>query len=118
MHFRTMQKLSEPIETLFAQINDANEYSIFVAALQQEHDLIQAGEELILKTGQFSQEYKDWHALPDNAKTWMYFQDWWQQAYNLKEETNITATDINYGANMETYNDDDTVDTSSITNFS
>ena len=48
----------------------------------------------------------------------MYFQDWWQQAYNLKEETNITATDLKYGANMETYNDDDTVDTSSITQFS
>ena len=45
----------EPIETLFAQINDANEYSIFAAAPLQEHDLIQARGVLILRTGQFSQ---------------------------------------------------------------
>ena len=36
--------------------------------------------------------------LPANKKTWVNFQDWWQQAYNLKEETNITAKDLEYGA--------------------
>ena len=91
---------SDPIETLFGQINDANEYSIFARSPLQEHDLIQAAEMLILKTGQFAQEYKDWQALPDATRTWQHFQDWWQQAYNLKEETNITATDYNYSANV------------------
>ena len=60
---------SEPIETLFAQINDANKYSIFAATPLQEHDLLQAAEMLVLKTGQFTQEYRDWRALTDNAKT-------------------------------------------------
>ena len=32
-----------PIETLFGQINDANEYSIFAKKPMQESDLIQAG---------------------------------------------------------------------------
>ena len=91
---------SEPIETLFAQINDANEYSLFAGTPFQEHDLLQAAEMLVLRTGQFAQEYRDWRALPDAAKTWNHFQDWWQQAYNLREETNITATDLNYSANV------------------
>ena len=68
---------SDPIEILFAQINDANEYSIFAGNPLQEHDLLQAAEMLVLKTGQFAQEYRDWRALPDTAKTWNNFQDWW-----------------------------------------
>ena len=107
----------EPIETLFAQINDANEYSIFAGTPFQEHDLIQAAEMLVLRTGQFSQEYKDWRALPDNLRTWNGFQDWWQRAYNLKEETNITASDLNYAANLQKDDDEDTLDTSSLTHF-
>ena len=110
---------SEPIEILFAQINDANEYSIFAGTPLQEHDLLQAAEMLVLKTGQFAQEYRDWRALPDAAKTWAHFQDWWQQAYNLREETNITATDYNYGGFVEKLNEDeDTIDTSSLSQFS
>ena len=66
----------EPIKTLFAQLNNANKYSIFEGTLLQEHDLLQAAEILFLKTGQFSHKYKDWRALPDHAKTWHYFQDW------------------------------------------
>ena len=89
---------SVPIETLFAQINDANEYIIFAATPLQEHDLLQAAEVLILKTEKFSSKYKDWRSLPANKKTWANFQDCWQQAYNLKEETTITANDLEYGA--------------------
>ena len=115
---------SEPIETLFAQINDAHEYSIFAATPLQEHDLLQAAEMLVLRTGQFASEYKDWRALPDAAKTWDHFQDWWQQAFNLREETNITASDLNYGANVMNSNtnlvgphdDEDTLD-GSLTQF-
>ena len=65
---------SDPIKTMFAQLNDANKYSISSGTSLQEHNLLQAGETLILWTGQFSQEYKDWHALPDAAKIWTHFQ--------------------------------------------
>ena len=49
----------EPTKILFAQINDANKYSIIAGTLLQEHNLLQAAEVLVLKNGQFSQEYKE-----------------------------------------------------------
>ena len=29
------------------------------------------------------------------------FQEWWQEAYNLREETETTATSLGYGANVQ-----------------
>ena len=71
---------------LFEQINDAHEYSIFAGTPLQEHNILQVAEMLVLQTGQLAQQFKDWRALPDAAKTWTHFQDWWQQAFNLMED--------------------------------
>jgi hypothetical protein len=65
-----------PIETLFGQINDANEYSIFAKKPMQESDLIQAGEVLILRAGAFASEYKDWRSINEVDRTWEFFQEW------------------------------------------
>ena len=51
----------------------------------QAHDLIQVAEVLIIKNLQFTDKYKDWCALPDSAHTWDHFQEFWQQAYNIKQ---------------------------------
>ena len=31
-----------------------------------------------------------------------FFQEWWQEAYNLREEMETTATSLGYGANVQT----------------
>ena len=57
---------SVPIETLFGQIEDAKEYARFTNRTIPEEELIHTGEVLLLKTGHFGQEYKEWW-LVDNA---------------------------------------------------
>ena len=60
VQMKTLWDPSDPIERLFAQINDASKHSIFASMLFQEHDLLRAAEMLILRTGHISSEYKDW----------------------------------------------------------
>ena len=44
---------STPIENVFAQINDANKYSIFAKSAFTDANLVHAGEIVLLRTGQF-----------------------------------------------------------------
>ena len=49
----------DPIETLFAQVNDENEYAIFAGSPKTDADLIHVAEVLLLKTSMFPQEYEN-----------------------------------------------------------
>ena len=82
---------SAPIEDLFQQINVAAEFGVYARHPIAANDLVQAGELLILKTGTFGQAYKYWRALPENERTWDYFQEYWQEQYDLAAETVTTA---------------------------
>ena len=81
-----------------------------------EDTFIHTGEVAILKTGILAQEYKDWRTVTGNGRTWVYFQEWWQEAYNLKEETDTSATSLGFGANLQVEND--TAYDASVQNFS
>ena len=76
-----------PIEDLFSQINDAKEYSIFAGNAYNDATLVNAGEIIILRTSALPMEYKAWRALPDVNRTWENFQEYWQEVYDLHEET-------------------------------
>ena len=114
---------SSPIEDLFAQINDANEYSIFAQHPYGVRDLVQAGEVVILRTNMFASEYKDWRTVDMADRTWNNFQDWWQEAYDLKEETETTAASMGYGnsaqqaAEQERHANDEATYEASVHNF-
>ena len=100
---------SDPIENLFTQINDAAEFAIYATHPIADKDKTQAGEVLILKTGLFAQDYKDWRSHDDATRTWTFFQEFWQEQYNLKNETETTAGSMGYGNNVQTLDagDDD-----------
>ena len=53
----------DPIEYLFAQINDAQEFWIFTGYPLTNKYLVLTAKVLILSTNQFSSEYKDWRSL-------------------------------------------------------
>ena len=55
----------DTIESLFAQINNAQEFRIFAGYPLTDKDLVLTAEVLILSTNQFSSEYKDWRSLDD-----------------------------------------------------
>ena len=114
---------SSPIEDLFAQINDANEYSIFAQHPYGDRDLVQAGEVVLLRTNMFSAEYKDWRSHDLADRNWSSFQEWWQEAYDLKEEAETTAASMGYGNNAQqadgtsTQASDDSAYEESVRNF-
>ena len=46
-----------------------------------------------------------------NDRTWVYFQEWWQEVYSLKDETDITTSSLEFDINLQT-EDDAVYDTS------
>ena len=110
---------STPIEDLFAQIKNAHEYSIFAGHPYDDKALVNAGELTILRTGEFPQEYKDWRSLMPKDRTWAQFQEYWQDAYDLKEETETTAASLGYGGNATDLPvpDDNGIYESTVNNF-
>ena len=65
---------ADPIEYLFALINDAQEFRIFAGYQLTDKDLVLTAEVLILSTNQFSSEYKVWRLLDELDRTWEFFQ--------------------------------------------
>lgn len=108
IRMKTAYDPTTPIENLFAQINDANEYAIFANSPLSDATLVNAGEVLLLRTNAFTQEYHKWRRIPIGNRNWTRFQQYWQEAYDLKEETETTAASMGYtsnSANAEQYED-------------
>ena len=61
---KTAYDLTTPIENLFAQINDANEYAIFAKSPISDATLVNAGKVLLLRTNAFTMEYHTWQKVP------------------------------------------------------
>ena len=82
-----------------------------------DNDKVQADEILILKTGVFGTEYKDWCSHLEVDRTWIFFQDFWQQQYDLRQETETTAGQLGYGNSLLEKEDDDATFTDTVSNF-
>ena len=106
-----------PIEDLFGQINDANEYSIFSEHPYTNAALVNAGEIVVLRTGQFATQYGEWRKNPPAQRTWTSFVDFWQSAYDLKQETEATAGSMGYGNKATVENEDDTAYEETVRDF-
>ena len=109
---------NDPIENLFSQINDASEFGVYAGHPVTDKDKVQAAEVLILKTGIFTQDYKDWRSHDDITRTWNFFQEFWQEQYNLKNETKTTAGSMGYGNSAQSAPaEDDEHYANAVTNF-
>ena len=86
-----------PIKTLFGKIEDACEYASFSNRNIPKEELIYTDEVLLLKTGHFGQDYKDWRSVENADRNWDYFQEWWQEAYDLREDTTTNADQFGFG---------------------
>ena len=60
VRMKNRYEAADTIESIFAQINDAQEFQIFTGYPLTDKDLVLTAEVLILSTNQFSSEYKDW----------------------------------------------------------
>ena len=61
---------TDPIENMFAQINDVYKYSVF-SRQPIPQALVQAAEVLILQSGVFPTEYKVWQHEPKGNQIWV-----------------------------------------------
>ena len=106
-----------PSKALFQQINDAAEFAIYANHPIADNDKVQAAEVLILKTGSFPQEYKDWRTQLKTDRTWDFFQEFWQIQYDLKHETETTAGFLRFG-NRAVQEEEDNEYSKTVANFS
>ena len=95
------------IENRFGQINDTNEYAVFVNSPLSDATLVNGGEVLLLRTNAFTLEYHAWRCVPIANINWVRFQQYWQEIYNLKEETDTTGASMSYSAYAEINNTPD-----------
>ena len=62
---------STPIEDMFGKIGNAHEYSIFAKNKYTNASLVNSGEIVILKTGQFPTQYGEWRKIPTVRRKWI-----------------------------------------------
>ena len=84
-----------PIKDLFAQINDTSEYIISTEHPYTDAALVNYGESVILCTNHFATQYGEWRKGYVSQWTWAVFATWWQNEYDLKQETTTTNTNTN-----------------------
>ena len=101
-----------PIELLFNQINEAAEFAFYAGQPIADNDKVQAAEVLILKTGKFPLEYKDWRSNLQTDRTWNFFQEFWSFQFDLRQEKETTAGTVGYGNDaIDKQNDDESINT-------
>ena len=70
---------------------------IFAKKTIKDSTLVHTAEIKVLKTAVFATKYKDWRSLAEVDRTWEQFKLWWQEPYNLKEDTNLSASSYGFG---------------------
>ena len=66
--------MTRDISDVIGQIRDASLYAHFTSDIKPEHELITAGEAIILNTGLFKKEYSNWRYRQTAQRTWNDFE--------------------------------------------
>ena len=99
------------IELLLNQINEAAEFAFYAGHPIADNDKVQAAEVLILKTGNFLVEYKDWRSNLQTDRIWNFFQEFWSIQFDLRQETETTTGNAGYGNAAIDKTDDESIST-------
>ena len=91
-------------KNLFNQINDDSEYSIFANEPYSDASLVNTREIVILRSNAFPIEYVTCRGIAQVQRTWTNFQTFWQENYDLKEETEKTAVSLGFAGSANTTN--------------
>ncbi len=54
---------------------------------------------MLMITGLFGHQYKEWHACLKNQKDWANFKAWWPEKVYLKHKTSKAAQHFGFGMN-------------------
>ena len=80
---KTAWALQDGWERLQKQINDGTIYAIFTGHQIPDNEVVDVAITLIIQTGLFSTQYKQWHERADGQKTWTHFKDFWKAKIEL-----------------------------------
>ena len=88
-----------PIEMLFDQIEDAQDYAVAAGQPYTNNQLLTTAYNLVYATGLFFDDCKAWNRLPPNQKTMENFKTMFQQAQRELRDQQRTAQQAGFQAN-------------------
>ena len=92
---------SNPIENLFKQIEDGNQYASYGNLPFSDSQLVNIGYNIIYDTTALTKACKDWNKLTPPNKTWANFKRHFSEAYSEYEEFDQESNSNQYAANLE-----------------
>ena len=102
--------MTRNISDVIRQIRDASLYAHFTSKIKPKHELITAGEAIVLNTGLFKKEYSDWRAHLTNPCTWNDLEVFWINALDLWHKRTRTTSQSGFGGNAEGAQQDEAVE--------
>ncbi len=102
------------------QIEEGIMFTVFTGYAMPDYDIVDVGVRVIMRTGLFTQEYKQWHARVQTDKTWRHFKQVWKTQIDLVKRTTKNAGSFGMGMNAlqtSTISDLDTEYDNSVVTF-
>ncbi len=87
-----------PLAIIFKQIEDCQKYATAGGAPLTPQQVLQAAEALIIKTGRYTQAYREWMGLNAANKTYVVFKARFNNEYQLQNAINVTSQNAGYQA--------------------
>ena len=92
---------SNPIENLYKQIEDGNQYASYGNLPFSDSQLVNIGYNIIYDTAALMKACKEWNRLQPQNKTWHNFKQHFSEAYAEYEEFDQESNTNQYAANLE-----------------
>ena len=70
-------------------------YLVYLDMLYSNNEMVNAALQIILHTGQLTQEYQDWKEEQDQS--WAAFKDWWPPKIQLRQRISSVASKYGFG---------------------
>ena len=82
---------------LINQIRNASIIRHFTNHNISDLNMVTAGEQIIIDTRLFANQYCEWRRRPENTRAWTDFESFWTNEYDLWIETSRTASSVGMG---------------------
>ena len=102
--------MTRDIANVIRQIQDASLYAHFTSEIKPEHELITAGDAIVLNTGLFKKEYSNWRARQPDQRTSNNLEVFWTNTLDLWNDTTRTTSQSGFGGNAEGVQQDKAVE--------
>ena len=89
--------INDDFPVIVKRLDDAVLFAAFAESPIPDHEVVDAGMKLLMKTGLFEREYEEWHARADGDKTWVDFKQFWPAKVQSKRRTQRTARQFGFG---------------------